>query len=87
MKGAFATIANKFVGYLHKNSWLMMNSLQKCWLNRNLDHRTADFSGVIIESVDHPKKREDAYRLLDLFTETTGYQAKMREPSIIGSGR
>lgn len=39
-----------------------------------------------IENVDHPKKREDAYRLLDIFTETTGYQAKMWGPSIIGFG-
>ncbi|WP_028611449.1 DUF1801 domain-containing protein [Paenibacillus harenae] len=39
-----------------------------------------------IENVDHPKKREDAYKLLDLFTETTGYQAKLWGPSIIGFG-
>lgn len=39
-----------------------------------------------IESVDHPKKREDAYTLLDIFTETTGYEAKMWGPSIIGFG-
>jgi len=39
-----------------------------------------------IESVDHPKKREDGYRLLDLFTETTGYEAKLWGPSIIGFG-
>ncbi|TSB45531.1 DUF1801 domain-containing protein [Alkalicoccobacillus porphyridii] len=39
-----------------------------------------------IEQVDHPKKREDAYRLLDLFTETSGYEAKMWGPSIIGFG-
>ena len=39
-----------------------------------------------IESVDNPKKREDAYRLLDIFTETTGYEAKMWGPSIIGFG-
>ncbi|QJC53170.1 DUF1801 domain-containing protein [Paenibacillus albicereus] len=39
-----------------------------------------------IESVDNPKKREDAYRLLDLFTETTGQEAKMWGPSIIGFG-
>ena len=39
-----------------------------------------------IENVDSPKKREDAYRLLDLFTETTGYEAKMWGPSIIGFG-
>jgi len=39
-----------------------------------------------IENVENPKKREDAYKLLDLFTETTGYQAKMWGPSIIGFG-
>lgn len=39
-----------------------------------------------IESVDHPKKRADAYQLLDIFTETTGYSAKMWGPSIIGFG-
>lgn len=39
-----------------------------------------------IENVEHPKKREDAYKLLDVFTETTGYPAKMWGPSIIGFG-
>lgn len=39
-----------------------------------------------IEQVDNPKKREDAYRLLDIFAETTGYPAKMWGPSIIGYG-
>ncbi|WP_251550778.1 DUF1801 domain-containing protein [Neobacillus muris] len=39
-----------------------------------------------IENVDHPKKREDAYQLLDIFTETTGFPAKMWGPSIIGFG-
>lgn len=39
-----------------------------------------------IEAVDSLKKREDAYQLLDVFTETTGYQAKMWGPSIIGFG-
>lgn len=39
-----------------------------------------------IESVENPKKREDAYRLLDLFTETTGYPARMWVTSIIGFG-
>ncbi|MRH43911.1 DUF1801 domain-containing protein [Aquibacillus halophilus] len=41
---------------------------------------------TFIENVDSPKKREDAYRLLDIFTETTGYKAKMWGPSIIGFG-
>ena len=39
-----------------------------------------------IEGVDSPKKREDAYKLLDIFTETTGFEAKMWGPSIIGFG-
>ncbi|WP_422659494.1 DUF1801 domain-containing protein [Paenibacillus sp. EC2-1] len=46
------------------------------------DHSVLEF----IENVDSPKKREDAYRLLDIFTETTGYEAKMWGPSIIGFG-
>ncbi|HDX9578913.1 TPA: DUF1801 domain-containing protein [Bacillus pseudomycoides] len=39
-----------------------------------------------IESVESPKKRESAYQLLDIFTETTGHTAKMWGPSIIGFG-
>lgn len=39
-----------------------------------------------IENVDNPKKREDAYKLLDIFAEATGYKAKMWGPSIIGFG-
>lgn len=39
-----------------------------------------------IENVDSPKKREDAYQLLDIFTETSGCEAKMWGPSIIGFG-
>ncbi|PDZ08291.1 hypothetical protein CON70_28540 [Bacillus pseudomycoides] len=39
-----------------------------------------------IENFDSLKKREDAYQLLDIFTETTGYPAKMWGPSIIGFG-
>ncbi|PID22991.1 hypothetical protein CSV61_00605 [Sporosarcina sp. P3] len=39
-----------------------------------------------IENIDQLKKREDAYKLVDIFTEATGYQAKMWGPSIIGFG-
>ncbi|HSJ38756.1 MAG TPA: DUF1801 domain-containing protein [Planococcus sp. (in: firmicutes)] len=39
-----------------------------------------------IESVDNPKKRQDAYRLLEIFQETSGYEAKMWGTSIIGFG-
>lgn len=39
-----------------------------------------------IENIDHPKKREDASKLLQIFEETTGYPAKMWGPSIIGFG-
>lgn len=41
---------------------------------------------TFIEKVTSPKKRTDAYRLLDIFTKTTGYPAKMWGPSIIGFG-
>ena len=39
-----------------------------------------------IEKVENPKKRQDAYELLDIFTEATGLKAKMWGPSIIGFG-
>lgn len=39
-----------------------------------------------IEQIEQSKKREDAYQLLDIFTETSGYEAKMWGPSIIGFG-
>lgn len=39
-----------------------------------------------IEAVDNTKKREDAYRLLEIFEKTSGYKAKMWGPSIIGFG-
>ncbi|WP_342423613.1 DUF1801 domain-containing protein [Paenibacillus sp. FSL E2-0178] len=39
-----------------------------------------------IEQIESPGKREDAYKLLDIFSETTGYPAKMWGPSIIGFG-
>lgn len=32
-----------------------------------------------IEQVENPKKREDAYKLLDIFSDTTGFEAKMWE--------
>lgn len=47
------------------------------------DHSVIEF----IEQVEHPRKKEDAYRLLDLFTETTGREAVMWGPSIIGFGK
>ncbi|CAN7395524.1 DUF1801 domain-containing protein [Rossellomorea sp. LjRoot5] len=39
-----------------------------------------------IEGVENPKKKEDAYRLLDIFSEATGFEAKMWGASIIGFG-
>ena len=38
-----------------------------------------------IESVENEKKKADAYQLLEIFEEVTGYDAKMC-PSIIGFG-
>ncbi|SFS68690.1 DUF1801 domain-containing protein [Paenibacillus sp. BC26] len=39
-----------------------------------------------IENVESVAKREDAYKLLDIFTEESGFEAKMWGPSIIGFG-
>lgn len=39
-----------------------------------------------IENVDSLNKREEAYKLLEIFGEATGYEAKMWGPSIIGFG-
>lgn len=41
---------------------------------------------AFIEQVESPKKREDAYRLLDIFHEVTGMEPVMWGPSIIGYG-
>lgn len=49
---------------------------------KQTDNSVIEFIG----NVENPKKREDAYRLLDIFTETTGFSAKMWGPSIIGFG-
>jgi hypothetical protein len=39
-----------------------------------------------INQVESERKREDAFKLLDIFTEETGCEAKMWGPSIIGFG-
>ncbi|WP_409300454.1 DUF1801 domain-containing protein [Peribacillus sp. SCS-155] len=46
------------------------------------DHSVIEF----IEKIENPKKRGDAYTLLDIFTQTTGFQAKLWGSSIIGFG-
>lgn len=47
------------------------------------DHSVIQF----IESVENEKKREYAYELLDIFTEATGYCAKIWGTSIIRVGK
>jgi hypothetical protein len=65
----------------------MLPTKRKVFAMYELKTKESDNSVIeFIEQVDHPKKREDAYQLLDIFTETTGYQAKMWGPSIIGFG-
>lgn len=46
------------------------------------DHNVIEF----IEKVENIKKRKDAYDLLDIFSEVTGFEAKMWGSSIIGFG-
>jgi len=47
---------------------------------------TGDSVIDFIESVENEKKKADAYQLLAIFEEITGYEAKMWGPSIIGFG-
>ena len=42
---------------------------------------------AFIEQIEQPRKKEDAYALLDIFAEATGEEAKMWGPSIIGFGK
>lgn len=47
----------------------------------------ADPAAFIEETLaDNPRKKEDAYRLLGLFSEATGFEPYMWGPSIIGYG-
>lgn len=47
------------------------------------DNSVIDF----IEQIDNEKKKADAYKLLAIFEETTGFEAKMWGSSIIGFGK
>lgn len=53
------------------------------------EQKTKENDGSVIEfieALDHPKRREEAYALLELFAETSGYPAKMWGSGIIGFG-
>jgi hypothetical protein len=63
---------------MNNEEWFQMYEIK----TKETDSSVIEF----IENVDNVKKREDAYRLLDIFTETTGFEAKMWGPSIIGFG-
>lgn len=39
-----------------------------------------------IESIDHPRKKAEAYELIDIFQEISGFEPKMWYPNIIGFG-
>jgi hypothetical protein len=41
---------------------------------------------AFIEQVENPNKRKDAFELLEIFTKTTGFEARMWGDSIIGFG-
>ena len=51
-------------------------------ITKETDNNVIEF----IENVENDKRRQDAFRLLDIFTETSGFKAKMWGPSIIGFG-
>lgn len=59
------------------------------WGDRLYELKTKENDNSVIEFIENvssPKKREDAYKLLDIFTEVTGNQARMWGPSMIGFG-
>ncbi|WP_313892041.1 DUF1801 domain-containing protein [Psychrobacillus sp.] len=49
---------------------------------KETDHDVVEF----IEKIESMKKKEDAYKLLEIFEQTSGFEAKMWGPSIIGFG-
>lgn len=42
---------------------------------------------AFLEAVEHPTRRADGLRLLELFSKVTGFKARMWGPSIVGFGR
>ncbi|WP_274649753.1 DUF1801 domain-containing protein [Paenibacillus humicola] len=53
------------------------------------EQKTKENDRSVIEFIDrigNPGKRADAYKLLEIFEETSGFPAKMWGPSIIGFG-
>ncbi|MGM0431513.1 MAG: DUF1801 domain-containing protein [Spirochaetota bacterium] len=55
-------------------------------MNKQKTRQTEDSVINFIETVPDERKRTDSYTLLELFTETTGYEARMWGSSIIGFG-
>ena len=54
------------------------------------NNKTQPHDGDVVQflsSVTHAGRREDAFELLGMMQETTGYQAQMWGPSIVGFGR
>ena len=49
---------------------------------KETDESVQDF----LRAVDHPTRRQDALELAEIFTEVTGWTAKMWGPSIVGYG-
>ena len=47
---------------------------------------TEDSVEAFLDRIESPRKREDSYRLLALFTETTGMPAKLWGDSLVGFG-
>lgn len=42
---------------------------------------------AFLEEIENPRKKEDAYELLEIFTETSGHPPRMWGASMIGFGR
>jgi hypothetical protein len=54
--------------------------------NQNKTVATGESVEEFLAAVEHPVRREDGFRLLDLMTGITGQQAQMWGPTIVGFG-
>lgn len=53
----------------------------------NKMQETSENVSKFVEEIEDEKKRQDAYQLIQLFSEETGYEPKMWGTNIIGFGR
>ena len=56
-------------------------------MSENVTRETGASVEAFLDSVEHPRRRDDAYALLELMQRVTGVQPKMWGPAIVGFGK